>query len=80
MFPGTPNPRELGKYIGLAQVGLGMAAPIGVGVTLDLYFGWMPWGTIVGAVLGLVGGVAHLVAIASRQDRAGPPKPPRETP
>src|SRR5262245_51453689 len=66
-----PNSRQLGKYYALAQVGLEMAAPVGLGVWLDQTLGWMPWLTVTGAILGLVGGIAHIVVLS--KDDAGPP-------
>jgi F0F1-type ATP synthase assembly protein I len=55
----------------MAQVGFEMAAPIGLGVWLDQLFGWSPWGAVVGAVIGLVGGIFHLVMMADRDNRGG---------
>ena len=56
-----PNPRETGRLFALSQVGLEMVAPIALGLFLDNHLGWTPWGVSCGAVLGLVGGLAHLV-------------------
>ncbi len=66
--------REMGFYFALSQVGLEMVVPIGVGIALDRYLGWAPWGTVAGAVLGLVVGLVHLVVILNRhdQERTGP--------
>ena len=50
-----PDSRELGYYFALAQVGVEMVAPLGIGLGLDFYFGWLPWATVTGAVLGFVG-------------------------
>lgn len=66
-----PDPKEIGRLYALAQVGLEMVAPIGLGVLADYYLGWTPWGAVVGAVLGLVGGMAHLVALVNRRDGSG---------
>jgi F0F1-type ATP synthase assembly protein I len=63
--------REVGYYFTLAQVGLEMVAPLFIGLALDHYLGSSPWGLIVGTVLGFVGGLAHLVMLANRQDRNG---------
>ena len=60
------GPREYGFYISIAQVGLEMAAFIGIGLLLDHYLDWSPWGVVGGAVFGLVAGVAHLAALANR--------------
>src|SRR5207248_5946661 len=77
MFGDFIDRKELGRYLALAQVGLEMVVPIGVGLALDNYLGWSPWGVIGGAVLGLVGGLAHLVHLAGKAD-PGPsaPHPP----
>jgi len=67
---GQPDPKEMGFYFALAQVGLEMVVPVGIGAVLDHYLNWMPWATAVGAVLGLAGGLAHLVAILNKHDRS----------
>ena len=74
-MPGRPlDPRQLGHYYALAQVGLEMVAPLAVGLALDYCLGWAPWGAIGGAILGLIGGVAHLAVLANRPpDRDGAP-------
>ncbi len=61
-----PDPRELRRYFALSQVGLEMVAPIGVGLALDYYLGWSPWGAVVGAILGFVGGLTHLIVLVNR--------------
>ncbi len=75
-----PSPREVAKYYALAQVGLEMVAPIALGAWLDSRYDLTPWGTVVGAVLGLVGGFTHLLVLLKRfedksssQPRKGPP-------
>lgn len=68
MPPGVPNPREVARYYALAQVGLEMVAPIALGVWLDGRYGWSPWATVIGTVLGLVGGFAHLLLLLKRFD------------
>jgi hypothetical protein len=65
-----PDPREMGRYFALAQVGLEMVVPIVIGILLDNNLGWKPWGVVGGAVLGLVGGLAHLIHQANRLDKA----------
>jgi F0F1-type ATP synthase assembly protein I len=61
MFPGSGDQKDLARYLALGQVGMEMAAPVALGWLLDSYFGWSPWGVIAGAVLGLIGGLYHLV-------------------
>ncbi len=51
------------------QIGLEMAAPIGLGFFLDLRLGTVPWLTVAGAVVGLVGGLAHLIALLNREEQ-----------
>jgi F0F1-type ATP synthase assembly protein I len=82
MPSGTPDPRrELGFYFSLSQVGLEMVVPVGVGIALDHYLHWRPWGTIAGAALGLVVGLVHLVVILNRHDQDGTgPSERREAP
>jgi F0F1-type ATP synthase assembly protein I len=62
-----PDFKLLGQLAVLSQIGLEMATPVGIGAALDYYFGWAPWASIAGAVLGLLGGMAHLVAILNRR-------------
>ena len=74
-----PDPKELGKYFALAQIGIEMVTPLGVGVGLDYYFGWtIPWGSVIGAIVGLIGGLAHLMAILNRKDNSKSTKSPQE--
>jgi F0F1-type ATP synthase assembly protein I len=72
-----PDPKELGFYVALAQIGLEMAVPAGVGLWLDHLFDWHPWGVIVGAVLGFGGGMLHLLQLVNRHQEqdSSPPKP-----
>lgn len=75
MSQGMPDPKELGRLFAFAQVGFEMAAPVGIGMALDYYLDWRPWGTVGGAIVGLVGGIFHLVVLSNRQtdDRRKPP-------
>jgi len=68
MFPGNTDRKELGRALALSQVGLEMVAPIGIGFGLDTWLGCLPWATVIGAILGLVGGIAHLVQLTSKKD------------
>ncbi len=70
MPKGLPDPKELGRYYALSQIGLEMVAPIGLGLILDYYLNWSPWGAVVGAVVGFVGGMAHLVVLMGRPKNA----------
>ena len=70
--------REMGQYFALAQTGLEMVAPVGVGLLLDNYFGWSPWATAAGAVLGLVGGLTHMLIMLRRIESRRAADSPRD--
>jgi F0F1-type ATP synthase assembly protein I len=71
-----PDARELGYYFALAQVGVEMVVPLIVGLVIDYYADWGPWATIGGTILGFVGGVVHLVALANQQEARHKRPPP----
>ena len=80
LMPERPvNPREFGFYLSVAQVGMEMAAPIGLGLVLDHFLGWSPWGVVGGAVFGLVAGVAHLAALVNRGANSDSSRPRQES-
>jgi F0F1-type ATP synthase assembly protein I len=54
-----------------------MVVPVAIGVFLDGRFGWSPWGVAVGAVVGFVGGLAHMLILLKRGEERRPPEPPR---
>ena len=66
--PNDVDPKELGFYLALAQVGIEMVLFLGIGIAADHYLNWKPWGTIAGAVLGFGGGLVHLVMLVQRHD------------
>jgi F0F1-type ATP synthase assembly protein I len=80
-MPGhSPDSKEVGRYFALAMVGVEMVAPIVIGLLLDSSLGWTPapWGVTCGAILGLVGGLYHLVILAKQFDRKDSSGRPRE--
>ena len=71
MPSGSPDPRQLGYYYALAQIGVEMVAPIGLGWLVDRWLGWFPWLTVAGAVLGLLLGFVHLIVLVNRPPKDG---------
>ncbi|HYT90628.1 MAG TPA: hypothetical protein VEL76_18110 [Gemmataceae bacterium] len=70
----SPDPRQLGRYFALAMVGMEMFVPVVVGLLLDNWLGWAPWGVTCGAILGLAGGLYHLVVLSKTFNRKEPPR------
>jgi F0F1-type ATP synthase assembly protein I len=64
-----PDPAEFGRLMAMAQVGLEMVGVIVIGLGVDHWAGTGPWGLILGAVVGLAGGLAHLIALSKRPPR-----------
>jgi hypothetical protein len=80
MLPGSSSDREdLNRLLRFSQVGLEMVAPIGVGLALDFWLGWLPWATLAGAVLGLTFGLYHMVRLMNRENAAEAAKPKQES-
>jgi F0F1-type ATP synthase assembly protein I len=77
MAPDDPSrPSDMGFYLALAGVGVEMVVPIIVGAWLDSYYGWNPWGILVGVILGFLMSLTHLVVLLKR--RWPPDKPRRD--
>jgi F0F1-type ATP synthase assembly protein I len=64
-----PDPHETGQYFALAQAGLEMVAPLVIGAVIDYAVGWGPWLTVIGTIVGFVGGTIHLIMMAQRIER-----------
>lgn len=62
--------RQMGYLIALGQIGMEMVVPIGLGVALDVWLGTIPLFIVVGVLLGLVGGMVHMMAILKRMDQS----------
>jgi F0F1-type ATP synthase assembly protein I len=62
------NRDDLRLYLQHSQVGFEMVVPICIGLALDHYLDWSPWGVTVGAVLGLAVGLLHIVWLTNRAD------------
>jgi F0F1-type ATP synthase assembly protein I len=61
--------RRFGLYLALGQAGMEMMAPLALGLLLDHWLGTIPWLTVVGAVLGFAGGLAHMIVLANRLNK-----------
>ena len=75
---GPPSPEELGRYFALSQIGLEMVAPIGLGLALDYWLGSSPWGAVIGAILGFVGGIIHLIVLVNQRKEKEESEPARK--
>ncbi len=76
MSPRLFDPKEAGYYFAIGQIGTEMVVPAGIGALLDHYFCWSPWGVIVGAIVGLIGGMGHLLSLLNQRpsDKEKPEK------
>jgi F0F1-type ATP synthase assembly protein I len=75
------NPKKLGLYISLGQVGMEMVVPIAAGAALDHYSEvTAPWGTLGGVFFGFTSGLLHLITIMKRLEKLNDkgPKPPEK--
>jgi len=55
-----------------------MVAPIGLGLALDYWLGSSPWGAVIGAILGFVGGITHLIVLVNQRKEKEESKPARK--
>jgi F0F1-type ATP synthase assembly protein I len=80
-MPDQPTRSQaMGYVIAISQVGFEMVVPIGLGVFLDLRLGTMPLLTVVGVLLGLFGGMAHLLVLLRKLDQVNHTDQPPKTP
>jgi F0F1-type ATP synthase assembly protein I len=75
-----PDRKEMSRLYAIAQIGMEMVAPIGVGLAIDYYFDWLPWATAVCAVMGFIGGMVHLVMLVQQYDAEERRPPPGDAP
>ena len=79
MLVDPSNQKDFQRYMAMSQAGMEMVVPIGIGVAVDWYFNCGPWGAVIGVVLGLGGGLTHLIFMAQKSDDK-PSKPKSGTP
>jgi F0F1-type ATP synthase assembly protein I len=80
-MPGDePRFGQVGYLLALGQVGIEMVVPIGLGILLDVWLHSAPVFILIGVVLGLAGGLLHMLMILKRMERSESEKPPRESP
>jgi len=78
-MPDDPSrSRQMGYLIALGQVGMEMVVPIAMGVGLDVWLKTIPLFIVIGVLIGLVGGMAHMLAILKRMDQSKSNKPPQK--
>lgn len=64
--------RAAGPYLGLGiQIATSMALFAGLGIAVDRWLDTAPWGTIIGAALGMVGIVLLIIRVANEASGKG---------
>jgi F0F1-type ATP synthase assembly protein I len=59
-----------GQFLGLGlQMAVGVGLGLFIGGWLERKYGWQPWGTTIGALLGLAGGMYLLIKEALRMNK-----------
>ena len=59
-----------GRFLGLGlQMAVGIALGLFIGGWLERKYGWQPWGTTIGALLGFAGGMYLLIKEALRVNK-----------
>ena len=78
LIPG--HRRTLGRAMALTQVPMEMVGLLVLGLVGDYYLHTTPWLSVVGAVLGFVVGLSHLVIIVNQMNKDESSESPRESP
>ncbi|HKI85225.1 MAG TPA: AtpZ/AtpI family protein [Thermoanaerobaculia bacterium] len=72
----SPENEDRG-WIRLGGLGIELVASVAgfvaVGFLLDRHYGWSPWGVLIGAALGFIGGLYNLIrgALLASREAAG---------
>lgn len=59
---------KLGFYLGLSHAGMMMVVPVGIGIYVDDFLGWEPWGVSIGVVVGFVSGLFYLLRALTKEE------------
>ncbi len=68
---------QFGYLMAIGQVGIEMVVPIGLGVLADVKLKTMPLFVVIGVLVGLIGGMLHMMALLKRMDQLKNKKPPQ---
>lgn len=66
--------RKTGWALGLrygSEFMAGVLVGIGLGFAADWFFGWQPWGMLIGGLLGFAAGTLNVVRAANEMNTAG---------
>ncbi len=64
-----PDPKIMSQYLAYSQIGFEMVGPILLGLLLDHWLESAPTCVTIGAILGLVGGMAHLIHMVRKSQQ-----------
>ena len=68
-------PKMAGNWAAMSQAGSALTGPVLVGLLLDWQFGTLPWITLAGVVLGLVGSLVLLMTLTLPKSEPAKPRP-----
>ena len=71
----NPPPKLAGNWAAMSQAGSALTGPVIVGLFLDWQCGTLPWITLAGVVLGLVGSLVLLMTLTLPKTEAAKPRP-----
>jgi F0F1-type ATP synthase assembly protein I len=69
------NQAPLAGWVVASTISWSLAGPVLIGAFLDWQFGWSPWATVVGVLLGMAACMTMLLRLNTRT-KGAPPGPP----